>query len=172
MRCVIYIAVVLLFSPWIVLVGAKKAMAVIEGSGQLTGDGSKTQLPARTSEEAFEEFARTEAQRQAAVVKRLERDAAERQAATLRLIEKQAADRQARMMQKIRREASTRQAAMMTKAQLKAGWKASTSHIGNGSLTRNCCQTLVRDRMGNAMNAMPRRQSGKTMETDMVHPSQ
>ena len=65
-----------------------------------------------------EEFARTEAERQATVVQRLERDAVVRQAATLRLIEKQAAERQASMMATIRRDVLARQAAMMRKAQL------------------------------------------------------
>lgn len=129
MRCVIYIAVVLLFSPWIVLVGAKKSMAVIERSMQVPGHGSKTQLPARTPGQAFAEFARTEAQRQHAVVEQLERDAAERQAATLRLIEKQAAERQVSMMEKIRREVSARQAVMMQKAQLEARKRNATSQL-------------------------------------------
>lgn len=129
MRWVIYIGVVLLFSPWIVLVGAKKATAVIERSIQLTEDGSKTQLPVRSHEELVEEFARNEARRQDAVVKQLERDAAERQAATLRLIEEQAAERQASMMQKIRREVSARQAVMIQKAQLEARKRNATSQL-------------------------------------------
>lgn len=120
MRWVIYIVVVLLFSPWIVLVGAKRATAVAERSLQLAGDGSTTQLPTRTPEEVVEEFARTEAERQATVVQQLERDAVERQAATLRLIEKQAAERQASMLATIRRDVLARQAAMMKKAQLEA----------------------------------------------------
>ena len=117
MRCVIYIAVVLLLSQWIVLVGAKKATAVAEESLRLTGDGSTTQRPTRTPEEVVEEFASTEAKRQATVVQQLERDIVERQAATLRMIEKQAAERQARMMATIRRDVSARQAAMMKQAQ-------------------------------------------------------
>ena len=120
MRWVIYIAVVLLFSPWIVVVGAKKATAVAQRSLRLAGDGSATRLPTRTPEEVVEEFARTEAERQATVVQRLERDAVVRQAATLRLIEKQAAERQASMMATIRRDVLARQAAMMRKAHLEA----------------------------------------------------
>lgn len=120
MRWVIYIAVVLLFSPWIVLVGAKKATVVAERALQLTSDGSTTQLPTRTPEEVLEEFARTEAERQASVVQQLERDAVARQAATLRLIEQQAAERQASMLATIRRDVLARQASMMKIAQLQA----------------------------------------------------
>ena len=137
MRCVIYIAVVLVFSPWIVLVGAKKAMSVIDRSMQLTHDGSGTQLSARPQEELVEEFARNEAQRQDAVVRQLERDAAERQAAILRLIEKQAAERQASVLRKMRRAVSVRQAVMMQKAQLEATKRNSTSRLWvRGSPTR------------------------------------
>ena len=129
MRCLIYIALVLVFSPWIVLVGAKKATSVIDRSMRLTHDGSKTQLSAGAQQELVEEFARNEAQRQDAVVRQLERDAAERQAATLRLIEKQAAERQASVLRKMRREVSARQAAMMETAQLEANKRNTTSRL-------------------------------------------